>query len=616
MLVETIEQGRLRRRPGLGHELFAGMPEGIIEMLNFPRPIHRPVDAPCEAMRDRKLIATTTVAGLAAVFLWVFLTLPPRARPVDVSGWPDDWSPPTARGVFHVHSDRSDGSAAVRDIAAAAARAGLQFVIFTDHGDGTRAPDPPIYESGVLCIDAVEISTSGGHYIALGLPVSPYPLAGEPRAVVEDVRRLGGFGIVAHPVSAKADLGWTDFGLDYDGIEWLNGDSQWRDESRRALGGAIFRYLLRPSETLAALLDRPGSALARWDERTRRRQVVALAGADAHAHLGTGGGRKGGDSGFGVAFPGYERVFRVFSINVELERELAGAGAAAADATLLLAGIRAGRVFTAIDMVAAPARFSFEGRIGDRRYRTGTRVKTDQPVALAARVAGPPGTRIVLLAGGDVVAAVAGGALNVSATRPGAYRVEVFVPGAPGAPAVPWIVSNPIYVGAAPMTEPSPDPPATASTRALSIGAWGLEHDTRGTASLDHLVDRVVLDYELTGPPPTAAAIVYDLQDAVLDGLDGVAFDVRADRPTRASVQLKANDGPGELRWRRSFYADETTVTVEMRFADLLPITPDMPPPDLAGATSLLIVVDALHTPLGLPSRLAVISPRLVGNRP
>ena len=107
-----------------------------------------------------------------------FLTLPPRARPVDVSGWPDDWSPPTARGVFHVHSDRSDGSAAVRDIAAAAARAGLQFVIFTDHGDGTRAPDPPIYESGVLCIDAVEISTSGGHYIALGLPVSPYPLGG------------------------------------------------------------------------------------------------------------------------------------------------------------------------------------------------------------------------------------------------------------------------------------------------------------------------------------------------------------------------------------------------------------------------------------------------------
>ena len=335
-------------------------------------------------MGDRRLIVTATAAGLAAVFLWMLLTLPPRARAVDLSGWPDDRSPPTARGAFHVHSDRSDGSAAVEDIAAAASRAGLQFVIFTDHGDGTRAPDPPVYRSGVLCIDAVEISTSGGHYIALGMPASPYPLAGEPHAVVEDVRRLGGFGIVAHPGSAKAGLGWTDFGLAYDGIEWLNGDSQWRDESRRALGGAVVRYLLRPSEVLAALLDRPGPLLAQWDDSTRRRQVVALAGADAHAHLASGARRDGDDDRFALAFPGYEHVFRVFSINVELDREFAGDEAAAADAALLLAGIRAGRVFTVIDMVAAPARFSFEGRTGDRRHPMGTRVET-RPARRARR---------------------------------------------------------------------------------------------------------------------------------------------------------------------------------------------------------------------------------------
>lgn len=565
-------------------------------------------------MGDRRLIVTATAAGLAAVFLWMLLTLPPRARAVDLSGWPDDRSPPTARGAFHVHSDRSDGSAAVEDIAAAASRAGLQFVIFTDHGDGTRAPDPPVYRSGVLCIDAVEISTSGGHYIALGMPASPYPLAGEPHAVVEDVRRLGGFGIVAHPGSAKAGLGWTDFGLAYDGIEWLNGDSQWRDESRRALGGAVVRYLLRPSEVLAALLDRPGPLLAQWDDSTRRRQVVALAGADAHAHLASGVRRDGDDGRFALAFPGYERVFRVFSINVELDREFAGDEAAAADAALLLAGIRAGRVFTVIDMVAAPARFSFEGRTGDRRHPMGTRVETDRPVALAVKAAGPPGTRIVLLADGDPVETVTGSALDVSATRLAAYRAEVFVPGAPGAPAIPWIVSNPIYVGGEPTAEPPPAPPGTVSTLALNVGAWVLEHDTRGTASIDYLTDRVLLDYELAGPPPTAAAVVYNLQDADLDALDGFAFDVLADRPTRASVQLKVDDGTGDLRWRRSFYADETTTTVDMRFADLLPITPDMPAPDLTRATSLLIVVDALHTPLGLPSRLAIISPRLVGH--
>ena len=42
----------------------------------------------------------------------------------------------------------------VDEVAAAAAAAGLQFVVFTDHGDATRPPDPPAYRHGVLTIDA------------------------------------------------------------------------------------------------------------------------------------------------------------------------------------------------------------------------------------------------------------------------------------------------------------------------------------------------------------------------------------------------------------------------------------------------------------------------------
>ena len=566
-------------------------------------------------MRVLRFIVTAMAAGLAAIFLWALLTLPPRSRAVDLSHWPQNQSPPTARGVFHVHSNRSDGSATVEAIAAAAFRAGLQFIVFTDHGDGTRTPDPPIYRSGVLCIDAVEISTTGGHYIALGIPQSPYPLAGAPHAVVEDVRRLGGFGVVAHPTSPRAALAWTDFDLDYDGIEWLNGDSQWRDESTRTLVGTIVRYLIRPAEALTALLDRPDSTLTRWDDSTRRRQVVALAGADAHARLATAVGGEGASDPFTLAFPGYEHVFRVFSTRVELDRKLSGGAAAAADAALVLSGIRAGRVFTTIDTLAAPARFSFEGRTEDRRHPMGSRVESDGLVALAVRVAGPPGTRIVLLAGGAPVATVTGSALDFSATLPGAYRAEVLVPGAPGAPPIPWIASNPIYIGEAETAESSPAPAGPFSARALDPDAWVLEHNAHAIASIDHLSDRVVLDYELTGPAPTSAAVVYHLQDLGLDAFDRMAFDTRADRPTRASVQLKMDDGPRDLRWRRSFYVDDNTTTIEMQFEDLLPITADMPALDLGRVTSLLIVVDALHTRLGVASRLAIISPRLiVGN--
>src|SRR3712207_7318586 len=48
-----------------------------------------------------------------------------------------------------------------------------------------------------------------------------------------DVRRFGGFGFAAHPGSPKADLRWTDWEAPFDGLEWLNADSEWRDELDR-----------------------------------------------------------------------------------------------------------------------------------------------------------------------------------------------------------------------------------------------------------------------------------------------------------------------------------------------------------------------------------------------
>src|SRR5438874_13804427 len=148
-------------------------------------------------MKRLALLAALVVAALA---LLVVLTIPPRRTALD------DAFDGTVPGVIHVHTSRSDGLGSPDEVAAAAARAGLKFVVFTDHGDATRTPDPPMYRSGVLCLDGVEVSTKGGHYVALDMPASPYPLHGEARDVVEDVRRLGGFGIAAHPDSPKPQL--------------------------------------------------------------------------------------------------------------------------------------------------------------------------------------------------------------------------------------------------------------------------------------------------------------------------------------------------------------------------------------------------------------------------
>ena len=154
-----------------------------------------------------------TAALVAAVVVFAAVTLPPARLllPAESDG--------AVPGIVHVHTIRSDGRGTPDEIAAAAARAGLKFVVFTDHGDATRTPDRPMYRSGVLCLDAVEISTTGGHYIAIDMPASPYPLGGEARDVVEDVKRLGGIGIVAHPDSPKPELRWREWVAPFDAIE-------------------------------------------------------------------------------------------------------------------------------------------------------------------------------------------------------------------------------------------------------------------------------------------------------------------------------------------------------------------------------------------------------------
>jgi hypothetical protein len=213
------------------------------------------------------------------VALLVYQSLPPAAQ--RLPGKPADG----VRGAVHVHSRRSDGSGTPQQIAAAAASAGLQFVILTDHGDGTRIPAEPAYHSGVLMVDAVEVSSSDGHVVALGLEKTPYPLGGDARDVIEDVSRLGGMSIAAHPGSPKPQLRWTEWSSPFSGIEWLNGDSESRDESWITHARVLFTYPFRSTAVLASMFDRPDTVLRRWDALTARRRVVAVAAADAHARL-------------------------------------------------------------------------------------------------------------------------------------------------------------------------------------------------------------------------------------------------------------------------------------------------------------------------------------------
>lgn len=533
-----------------------------------------------------------TAAVLAAVVFFLLFTLPPK--PV-AAGWTGDPSIPrrTVAGAYHVHTKNSDGAGDRAAVAAAAKRAGLQFVIVTDHGDGT-ALAPPAYVDGVLCIEGAEISTNGGHYVALGIASSPYPLGGEPSAVVEDVARLGGFGIAAHPDSPKPSLAWTDWNVPLDGIEWLNADTEWRNESRARLTRVLFGYLFRPGPALASALDRPVAILARWDALATRRAIVALAGHDAHGGVGTTAEDGKRTSIGGV--PSYEASFRSFSTRVVLDAPLMGE--AAADGRAVLAAMRAGRTFTTIDALAGPGLVDFQGWQRDRSHKQA--MGSTMPAGgggVEVTTAMPEGAELVVFGNGTELRRLnAPHYLTGLEGFSGSIRVEVRVPGAPGSPPIPWLVTNPIY-----FLPPAATPgPVGAPQFAPADITWHVEKSMGSDGDLAGPEREVAIDFRLRAGEKASqfTALVGDFRGA-RQGVTHLALDGEASRPMRVSVQLRYPSGGGE-RWARSVYLDRASRHIVVPLDEMLPVDRQPgPPPPLDRAGSLLFVVDLVNASPG-----------------
>ena len=542
-----------------------------------------------------------TAALVAAVL--VFAVGPPRPRR---TASPDPPDARTIAGAYHIHTTRSDGALDRDAVAAAAARAGLQFAIFSDHGDGTSAPLPPAYVHGVLCIDGVEVSTDDGHYVALGIGRAPYPLGGDGAAVAEDVTRLGGFGIAAHPVSAKRELAWGDWAVPFEGLEWLNADSEWRDERRTTIARALLGYLWRPGGALGLLLDRPVSTLGQWDALAATRRVIALAAHDAHGGFGR---ENGGTSGRRLHIPSYEASFRTFSIRLGLAA--APTGDATTDAAAVLAAIRKGAAFSVIDAIATPGSLDFHAVAGSNTFGMGeTLPATSEPARFSVRADVPAGATTLLLRNGAVVAQREGGALEQASTEAGAYRVEIRVAGAPGTPPVPWLVSNPIFRFEKLASDAAPE--ATGGSLGTPLGpGWRTERSPGSDARVNQDPSSVRFSYRLAGGEAASqfAALVRDLQS----GMDGsvVVFEASASRPMRVSAQLRfARDGG--VRWRKSFYVDGTAREVRIPLAGLRPADGPGTRPALDRATSLLLVVDLTNATPGSEGSFDVAGVRLI----
>jgi hypothetical protein len=238
----------------------------------------------------------------------------------------------------------------------------------------------------------------------------------------------------------------------------------------------------------------------------------------------------------------------------------------------------------------------------------GERLSLAGPVTLRVETNGPAGSSIRLLSDEKTVASGVPPVLEYSAPSESAvYRVEIDTIGAHGSPPIPWLLSNPIYVGGATTSGTSSQAAPFSETIVLYTNGlasdWRIEKSVRsegviGTArSADGT--QLLLRYGLGGTlseSPYVAAVVASGPDLPL--FKGIMFTARTMRPMRLTFQLRA---PGETdrRWGRSVYLDEMARTVTIDFGDMLPLGAARGRPLLADVRDLLFVVDTVHAKQG-----------------
>lgn len=352
-------------------------------------------------------------------------------------------------GNMHLHTTASDGSGSHDEVAAAAVRAGLDFIIYTDHNVAVKGVEGWYRDRDtgrdLLRLMGQEVNDEAeapehSHLLCYFVDDELQTVAPDPQRLIDTVTRRGGLCFLAHPLEQpgynghRGDTGyypWRHWEVSgYTGIELWNAMTDIKRQFRtvpRALLGAY----LPPWSIIAPFPE----TLARWDALLASgRKVVAIGNSDAHAMRFTL---------YKVlrrtVFP-YDHLFRAVNTHLLVDRPLdRDIGRARAQLYQALAG---GHCFVGYDLIGSTRGFNFTAACGDRQVIMGETLLLKNEATL--RVTSPLPAKLRLLKDGRPVAESHASELTWSVTEPGIYRVEAYrrywgwQRG--------WVFANPIYV--------------------------------------------------------------------------------------------------------------------------------------------------------------------------
>jgi hypothetical protein len=345
-------------------------------------------------------------------------------------------------GAFHIHTDYSfDGTTGIKEVIAAARRAGLNFIVVTDHfrmdarKDGWEG-----WHDGVFVMVGEEISPRYSHYLALGIetPVIAWQKKSRPQEYIDAVNAQGGVGLIAHPDHTGApkfgvkDYPWKDWSAKgYVGLSVWDLMTDWQ-EKLTSVPAAVKAYI----SPAAALTGPKAVTLSRWDELNRTGRVAGYGEIDNH---------NTSKRMFGLEFRifPFDLAFKTIRTHILLDEPLSGIKEGAANQ--IKNAVKASRMYIAQEYWNSSKGFEFRIYNADGTAGPGQDLELKGAPAVA-EVKLPREGLIRLIYDGRPAAETSGSRMQFDVSLPGTYRAEAYqkVRGS----LRPWIFTNHLRVKA------------------------------------------------------------------------------------------------------------------------------------------------------------------------
>ncbi len=341
-------------------------------------------------------------------------------------------------GNIHLHTTASDGAMTHAEVASVASRAGLDFLIVTDHNVFTAGADG--WHSDTLLLVGEEIHDTrrqpeANHYLALDIKEHVPGDHTPPQRVIDEVCSQGGFGFLAHPFehsppfTREPELLWVDWQVTgFTGLEIWNYMSEFKSYLEDTLRALFF--ILLPQTAIRGPFP---ETLAKWDELLRDRPTVGIAGTDAHGNTYSVGPLR-------RAVLPYEHCFKAVRTHIltsePFDHDLEH------DRTLVYDALRMGSCFAAYDAIGDATGFRLTARSDSSTATMGGQIPFVDDLVL--EITSPLKAELRLLRDGQLVAVERGKELRYVVCESGVYRVEAYrrrLFQRRG-----WVFTNPIYV--------------------------------------------------------------------------------------------------------------------------------------------------------------------------